>query len=331
MVIRIESLEVENFYSFRGEHRLDLSQIENSGIDIITGQNDTGKTTLANSIHLCLTGEFEVDSPLVTYDLIDELSPGEEVTGKVITTIFDSELDQRFRFSRKFYTLETRRGPVNYVDPLQAQEKNDGEWVDVGCTEAVNTVFPTPAFTFSNLDPESSLGIKDIWGGTSWSEIVEDLRDAATQQAAARNIELPEYYSNDNDLGDEMLRRINDLLTTVDSRYRIDKKQDNLVIKKADVEYGGEIHSAPMGQQILITQITALIAGEMMPAPTPLIGDTIFGRVISETRKQVAQVIQEADRQVLLFALEIELEGLDLFPQFKLEMADQESQITSLQ
>ncbi|WP_020220608.1 AAA family ATPase [Halarchaeum acidiphilum] len=333
MVIRIESLSVENLRCFNGEHQLDLGENDEASIDVISGPNSSGKTTLADSIQLCLTGEFEDEALLVTYELVDQLSPGEEVSAKVSAVISDSDLDRKFRFSREFQTSETRRGPVNSVDSLQVEEEEGGDWVSVSSSEAVNTVFPLQAFTFCKLDSDSSIGIDNPWGGTSWSELVEDVGEAAAQQSAARGVDLPDFFSNSYDLGDEMLCRVNDLLDSIDGRYRVEERQDGLVGRSAENGSGGKVQSLPAGQQILISQAAALVAGEMMIATPPLIGDSIFGRVDRNLRKDLAEVIQEMDRHVLLFVIEPELEGLDLNPRFKLERTqkDMSSQIVSLE
>nr|WP_199896988.1 ATP-binding protein [Halarchaeum acidiphilum] len=333
VVIRIESLSVENLRCFNGEHQLDLGENDEASIDVISGPNSSGKTTLADSIQLCLTGEFEDEALLVTYELVDQLSPGEEVSAKVSAVISDSDLDRKFRFSREFQTSETRRGPVNSVDSLQVEEEEGGDWVSVSSSEAVNTVFPLQAFTFCKLDSDSSIGIDNPWGGTSWSELVEDVGEAAAQQSAARGVDLPDFFSNSYDLGDEMLCRVNDLLDSIDGRYRVEERQDGLVGRSAENGSGGKVQSLPAGQQILISQAAALVAGEMMIATPPLIGDSIFGRVDRNLRKDLAEVIQEMDRHVLLFVIEPELEGLDLNPRFKLERTqkDMSSQIVSLE
>lgn len=333
MVIRIESLSVENLRCFVGEHQLNLGESDEASIDVVFGYNGTGKTTLADSIRLCLTGEFEDEAPLVTYELVDQLSPGEEVSAKVSTVISDTDIGRRFRFSREFQTSETRRGPVNSVDSLQVEEEVDGDWVSVSSSEAVNTVFPLPAFTFCKLHSESSIGIDNPWGGISWSELVEDIGKAAAQQSAARGADLPEYFSNNYDLGDEILRRINDLLESIDGRYRVEERQDGLVGRSAENGSGGEVHSLPTGEQIMISHTASVVAGEMMPATPPLIGDSIFGRVDRKLRNDLVNVIQEMDRHVLLFAIEPELEGLDIEPRFKLEQnpEDMSSQIVTLE
>lgn len=324
MVIRIESLTVENLRCFRGEHQLDLGRSDEPSIDVVPGSNGLGKTTLADSIHLCLTGEFEDEAPLVTYELVDELSPGEEVSAKVSTVIADSEIGRRFRFTRKFQTSETRRGPVSSVDSLQVEEEENGGWVSTSSSEAINTVFPLPAFTFSKLDAESSVGVDDPWGGTSWSELVEAVGEAAAQQSAARGIDLPEYFANNYDLGDEMIRQINEVLPKLDERdlYEVEERQDGLEARRKKDDSPAEMAHLSAGGQLIISYAAALVAGEVMPATPPLIGDTMFGRVNHATRERMFEVIKQADRQILLFSINAELEGFDLSPMFKLEQSE---------
>jgi predicted ATP-dependent endonuclease of OLD family len=323
VVIRIESLTVENLRCFRGEHQLDLGRSDEPSINAVFGSNGLGKTTLADSIQLCLTGEFEDEAPLITYELIDMLSPGEEVSAKVSAVISDSELGRRFRFTRKFQTSETRRGPVNSVDSLQVEEEEDGDWVSASSSEAINTVFPLPAFKFSKLDAESSVGIEDPWGGTSWGELVEAVGEAAPQQSAARATELPEYFSKNYDLGDELIRRINEILQKLDERdlYAVEERQDGLVALKKEDDSPAEMSHLSAGGQQIISNTAAMVAGEVMPATPPLIGDTMFGRVDHTTRERMFDVIKQADRQVLLFSFDAELECFDISPVFKLEQS----------
>jgi len=323
VVIRIESLTVENLRCFHGEHQLDLNRSDEPSIDVVFGSNGLGKTTLADSIQLCLTGEFEDDGPLVTYELVDELSPGEEVSAKVSAVISDSELGRRFRFTRNFQTSETRRGPINSVDSLQVEKEEGDDWVSASSSEAINTVFPLPAFKFSKLDAESSVGIDDPWGGTSWSELVEAVGEAAAQQSAARGTELPEYSTNNYDLGDEMIQRINYVLPKLDERdlYEVEERQDGLMARRKKDNSPAEMAHLSAGGQLIISHAAALVAGEVMPANPPLIGDTMFGRVDHATRERMFEVIKEADRQVLLFSFDTELEGSDISPMYKLEQS----------
>ena len=88
------------------------------------------------------------------------------------------------------------------------------------------------------------------------------------------------------------------------------------------------------GEEALISQAAALVAGELMPVSPPLIGDTMFARVDMETRQQIFQVVEEKeDRQVLLFAIEPELEGSEISPLYRVDPnpGDMTSQIISLE
>lgn len=324
MAIRIESLTVENLRRFRGKHRLDLDQTGESTINVIAGSNGSGKTTLSNSIQLCLTGEFDDGAPLVNYDYVDQLVPGGDISANISLVITDNELNRRFRFSRNLTTSETRRGPINSVGPLEIEEEKAGEWVSADSAMTVNTVFPQPAFTFCSIDTESSLGFTDNWGGTSWDDLVEDVNESAVRQAAARGINLPEYFANEYELRDEMLRRINDKLANIDARYRVEERNEGLVGRMPDDQSSGVVRSLPAGEVILISQITALVAGGLMPVSPPLIGDTMFGRLDLQTRKTMSDILQDLDRQILLFAIGPELEGLEFKPRFRLLMRKDE-------
>jgi hypothetical protein len=332
VVIRIESLSIENLQCFYGEHQLNLEEHDEASVNVVSGYNGTAKTVLADSIRLCLTGEFEAGKPLITYELVDKTPPDKKVSSEVSTVIADSDLDRRFRFSREFQTSETQRGTVNSVNSLQVQEERDGDWVSVSPSEAVNTVFPLSAFTFCKLDSESSIWIDSQSNGNNWSALVEDVGEAAAQQSAARGVNLPECFSDNCGLSDEMLRRINDLLKSIDGRYRVKKRQDGLVGYSPESGFEVEVHNMPTEQQILISQAAALVAGEVMPVTPPLIGDSIFGRIGRDLRKDLLEVIQNMGRHALLFAIKPELEDVDLDPRFKLgqNQADKGSQIIPL-
>ncbi len=52
--MRIEKVVIENFKCFHGRFQIDL----NDGLNVIVGQNESGKSTIIEAIHLCLTGLF---------------------------------------------------------------------------------------------------------------------------------------------------------------------------------------------------------------------------------------------------------------------------------
>lgn len=334
MVIRIESLTVEDLQCFRGEHQLDFGRRDEPTIDTVVGSNGVGKTALADSIRLCLTGKFEDETSSINHKLIDDLSLGEKVSAEVSVVIADSKLGQRFRFTRKFHTSKTRRGPVNFVDSLQTEEEKNGDWVSTSSSKAINTVFPLPAFTFSQVESDASVGVESSGYGISWSDFVGAVGEAAAKQSAARGLDLPEYFSNDYDLGDEIVSRINDLLPKLDKRdlYTLEVRQDGLVPRRKTTGQPVPSELGNAGTRILISHAAALVAGEVMPVTPPLIGDTMFGRMDRENRERVFEVIKQSDRQILLFALDAELEGSDVSPRFKLEQSneDRESKIIAV-
>jgi len=61
-----EKITIENFGLFKGKHTLDLnpSVIEGKNIIVVSGQNGVGKSTLLESIHLCLLGSLAINSRL---------------------------------------------------------------------------------------------------------------------------------------------------------------------------------------------------------------------------------------------------------------------------
>lgn len=317
MTIRIESFTVENLRCFKGEQTLNFEETGKANFDVISGANGTGKTTLANATRLCLTGSVESDQPLLPHELGDQ-SPNTDVSGEISVVISDRDLGRRFRFSRQFRTAEKRRGPVNAVDSLRVAEDTDGSWTRVSSSNAVNAVFPRPAFTFCKLDSKSPIAINNAKNGISWSELVADLGDAAAQQSAARGVDLPAYFSNNYELGDELLGRINHRLESIGRQYRVEERQDGLVARSEKYRSVGGGPALATGDRLLISQLAVLVAGELLPETPPLIGDSMFGRFSAPLRQDIVRVIQDIDRQTLLFATNVELEDLDIQPRFEL-------------
>lgn len=50
----IQKVKITNFKSFQGSHTIEL----NSGLNIIVGNNDEGKSTIIEAIHMALTGYY---------------------------------------------------------------------------------------------------------------------------------------------------------------------------------------------------------------------------------------------------------------------------------
>lgn len=56
--MRLISLELCDFRSFFGEHRLEFSADDDKRVTIFHGENGAGKTNLLNAVHWCVTGQF---------------------------------------------------------------------------------------------------------------------------------------------------------------------------------------------------------------------------------------------------------------------------------
>lgn len=52
--MNISKIHIENFKTFKGAFKLEL----NKGINILVGDNETGKSTIIEAIHLALSGLF---------------------------------------------------------------------------------------------------------------------------------------------------------------------------------------------------------------------------------------------------------------------------------
>lgn len=320
MAIQIEYLNVENIGCFRGPHQLDLRD-NPSRLEIVRGRNTTGKTTLSNAIYLCLSGhlrnEFSPNNPR-----IEQLERGGSVDSKISLILSDPEIDSRFRFTRTLRTSLTRRGPVHAIDSLKVTEEDEGEWVETRSAATLDSIFPSLSLPFSILDSELTIG-NENWGDTGLYDLVKGLGEASARQAASRGVELPGFYSDDETLRRELIDRINEHLASIDNRYLVQLGEGGLVGKHPGRDPNVPVHALPAGQVQVISQTTAFVAGELMPVTPPLVGDSLFGRLDTEYRRKMFNILGESDRQVLLFLTEAELEGLDVDPRFELRLSEE--------
>ena len=56
--MRLISLELNDFRSFFGVHRLEFAADDDKRVTIFHGENGAGKTNLLNAVHWCVTGQF---------------------------------------------------------------------------------------------------------------------------------------------------------------------------------------------------------------------------------------------------------------------------------
>jgi hypothetical protein len=155
-------------------------------------------------------------------------------------------------------------------------------------------------------------------------ELVEHLGEAAAKQAAARGLELPEFYSDDAALRKELLARINESLAGINNRYLVEIGEGGIVGKHPGNK-GGIVQGLPAGQVQVISQITALEAADLMPATPPLVGDSLYGRLDIQYRRKMYDFLGASDRHALLFLTPAELDGLEEDPQYELALDEESS------
>lgn len=321
MVIQIESIDVENIGCFRGQHQLILEGNFQKP-EVVRGQSATGKTTLTNAVYLCISGHRRNDFSPNDHQ-IEQLEHGGTVDSKISMVISDTEIDSRFRFTRKLRKSNTRRGPVHVIDSLKAEKEEQDGWTETRSGWALNSVFPAHSLTFAVLDSESTIG-NETWGEVGLYDLVGNLGEAAARQSAARGLELPEIYSDNETLLNNLVERTNEVLASTDNRYLVELGEGGLVGKHPDSDQDAPIHTLPAGQIQVLSQTVALVAAELMPAAPPLVGDTLYGRLDTEHRTKMFNFLRESGRHALLFLMEAELEGLDVDPRFELALAEKE-------
>lgn len=317
MGIELESVMVENVGCFRGQHRLNLQ----NGTDAIVGRGATGKTTLTDAIFLCLSGQSRAKFFPNGLDFDETHNPG-GIDAKISIILSDPTANLRFRFTRTVRTHETLQGPVHAIDSLKAATEDEGEWVETRSARAQNSVFPAECLQFCILDSDSRVG-NETWPGTGLQELLSMLAKAAAKQAAARETALPEFFRGVETLRAELIERTNESLSSKDRRYVVEMGDGGLVGKMPGRPAGTGTSALPTGNIHALSQTIANVASGMMPVTPPLIGDSLFGYLDTEHRRKLLNTFQIADRHVVLFLSEPEIDGLDLRPTHRLDFVDQ--------
>lgn len=318
MSIQITSITVKNIRCLSGVQQLELDSGGDPDVEIISGDNATGKTTLVDSINYCLTGRFETDPPHISEDIIDSLGPGDHAKGEIKIVISDSRLGRRFQLSRGVHTVATQQQPVTFYDSLRVKEENNQNWASTSSGKALSVIFPVAAVPFTMLNERCSLGFQTTPREMSWNGLVGNLSDVAVMMAAVRGDTLSKYFSSDERLRKELISRTNTILSRFDGRYRVDESRGQLV-GRSPHDPKETFHSLPTGEHVFISQILAIVIGELMPAAPPIIGDSVFACLDLNHRKQLLQLYKQADRQTLLFGTDHEFRGLGVTPRSRLE------------
>lgn len=105
--VQIFELEIEDYRQYLGEQEIDLETTPDQHINVIEGQNGSGKSNILNAITLCFYGEeTHTDSndeeglesdPLVNKKRLQDLSPGESAQGHIEIKLGKDEPEYAFR------------------------------------------------------------------------------------------------------------------------------------------------------------------------------------------------------------------------------------------
>ncbi len=126
--VQIFELEVEDYRQYKGNQSIDLETSPDEHINVIEGQNGSGKSNVLNAITLCFYGEethtesnddegLESD-PFINKKRLQELEPGESAQGYIEIKLGKEEPEYAFRrtFStvRKEDAVEDEREEAQY-------------------------------------------------------------------------------------------------------------------------------------------------------------------------------------------------------------------------
>jgi DNA sulfur modification protein DndD len=135
--IQIHSVEVKDYRQFRGKQRIELETDDKKNINVIEGENGSGKSNLLNAITFCLydTEEHLEESkeeglnvyPYANRDRLEDLDEGEELNGYVEVR-FGRDRPE-YRFKRSFITAKKGENEFSDAsDDLTLQRKEGTDW-----------------------------------------------------------------------------------------------------------------------------------------------------------------------------------------------------------
>lgn len=137
--IQILSMTIENYRQYEGEKRINLACEGPEHINVIEGENGTGKSNLLNAITFCFFGEerhqdnnVEEDAqlPYASLNLLADLNSGESVEGHIEIRLGKNEPE--YIFKREFKTFKTDDEYNDVEGDLDIKRKSGTDWESVG-------------------------------------------------------------------------------------------------------------------------------------------------------------------------------------------------------
>lgn len=162
--IQIFKIELNNYRQFQGVEEISLETSPDKHINVIEGQNGSGKSNILNAITLCFYNEEpHIDDsndrglgadPVANLKELEAIDVGESVRGHIEITLGKDE--PQYIFTRKFRTAKVDDDEYNSViEDLQLRQKFGADWQNV---ENPNTrlreILPTRVHQYFLFDGE---------------------------------------------------------------------------------------------------------------------------------------------------------------------------------
>ncbi|RLM49669.1 AAA family ATPase [Halorubrum sp. Atlit-28R] len=162
--IQIFKIELNNYRQFQGVEEISLETSPDKHINVIEGQNGSGKSNILNAITLCFYNEEpHIDDsndrglgadPVANLKELEAIDVGESVRGHIEITLGKDE--PQYIFTRKFRTAKVDNDEYNSViEDLQLRQKFGADWQNV---ENPNTrlreILPTRVHQYFLFDGE---------------------------------------------------------------------------------------------------------------------------------------------------------------------------------
>ena len=328
---RITSIEIEKL-GF--EDQLEFEIESNPDDDPVIMYNSTDdievQRIIANALGVCFSGGlwFDQTTSLDTQDQVPSSNLETQTTGSVSVTILTVD-DQEYQLRREYHTIPTEYGPQRFVDPLHLSLPEESRTEDNSPNILSNLVYPDQAAMFSIIGSEPLIPRN---AETGWEDLIEIVDSAAKKQAAAMDMTLPSYLSSKQKLGEEILDQVNLHLSAI-PRYensRVTAQAGELVLQQ---EVGDKLMKAApsSGHWTLVSHLTTLAAGEVLPSSPPLIGNSLFGRANDLIQTELLKAIETSDRQSILLLTKLGMERIEGVPDFELTGNSGTYQIESAQ
>ncbi|WP_239639518.1 ATP-binding protein [Halobiforma nitratireducens] len=162
--IQIFKIELNNYRQFQGVEEIPLETSPDKHINVIEGQNGSGKSNILNAITLCFYDEEpHIDEnddrglgadPIANLKELESVDVGDSVRGHIEITLGKDE--PQYVFTRKFRTAKVGEDEYNSVtEDLQLRQRFGADWQNV---ENPNTrlreILPTRVHQYFLFDGE---------------------------------------------------------------------------------------------------------------------------------------------------------------------------------